>query len=309
MVKLSDALRGAADRAPLDGVSVSTHAAARRVSVNRGMRGAATGIVGVTAIGVIAFGIIGPNGFSSSSDAEFATDAAAEVAPSQPDLPAVSGDAGADAAGSQLAWGVCGQATDPDAARGETGVAIQAGPLPPAEPGALLPVAVTGTALTTQDLYTTDPGALILWNGIVVGSLPQESILTFGPADEQIINPEVEPIKESLTEGDTFGYDLDVPLQNCWDGTDLPAGSYELLVTQEYFEFADDPTDAGEAPAPDGSITDPSGSAATIVGGFRAAADAVAFTISGTPVDEHFGEYLLVPEQPIAPPIESTTGP
>ncbi|WP_062211077.1 hypothetical protein [Demequina oxidasica] len=306
MVKLSDALRGAADRAPLDGVSVSTHAAARRVSVNRGMRGAATGIVGVTAIGVIAFGIIGPNGFSSSSDAEFATDAAAEVAPSQPDLPAVAGDAGAGAAGSQLAWGVCGQATDPDAARGETGVAIHVGSLPAAEPGALLPVSVTGTALTTENLYTTDPGALILWNGIVVGSLPQEAILTFGPADEQIVNPDVEPIKESLTEGDTFGYDLDVPLQNCWDSKDLPAGNYELLVTQEYFEFADSGTANGEEPTLDDGASAVPGQTPNIVGGFRAAADAAAFTISGTPIDDPFGEYLLVPAQPIEPPIDST---
>jgi hypothetical protein len=60
MTKLSDALRGAADRAPVGELSVSTDVAARRVTRQRGLRGAANGLVGIGAVTVLAVGIIAP---------------------------------------------------------------------------------------------------------------------------------------------------------------------------------------------------------------------------------------------------------
>ncbi|WP_296666221.1 hypothetical protein, partial [Demequina sp.] len=102
MVKLSDALRGAADRAPLDGISVNGHRAARRAATQRGLRTGAGGVLGAGMVAVLAFGVIGPRGLSAAEDSGRNADAT------------MDGGAGAEAlapdvaAGSWLPWGLCG---------------------------------------------------------------------------------------------------------------------------------------------------------------------------------------------------------
>jgi len=310
MVKLSDALRGAADRAPLEGISVSTGSAARRVSMNRSMRGAATGIVGATAVGILALGVIGPQGYSSTDESLSMADspaAAAEAAPSLPDSVAGADDMAGD---TRLAWGLCGQPFDAAAEAENSVLSLTASAPSGAEPESSLPLEVIATVsedVTTADpaadgsteMVTTEPGALVLWDGIVVASMPQESAVDFGPADEQILNPNADLTSIALIAGETHTFTIDVPLVNCWDGAPLPAGEYELVASQEFFGAT---TESGlddaqpSARGTDGQLS--------IVAGFRLTADPLKFTVSGDPVDDPFGDYLAQPEPPITEPVE-----
>jgi len=339
MVKLSDALRGAADRVPLEGISVSTGSAARRVSMNRSMRGAATGIVGATAVGVLALGVIGPQGYSSTDESLSMADspAAAQAAPSLPESAAGADDLAGD---TRLAWGLCGQPFDAAAESESSVLSLTASAPSGAEPGSTLPLEVIATVsedVTTADpavdgsaeMVTTEPGALVLWDGIVVASMPQESAVDFGPADAQILNPNADLTSIALIAGETHTFTVDVPLVNCWDGAPLPAGEYELVASQEFFGattesgLEDAQADASEQsdaisplpPEPDvaASLEDAQPSAGgtdgqlSIVTGFRLTADPLGFTVSGDPVDDPFGDYLAQPEPPIAEPVDPPT--
>ncbi|WP_430868268.1 hypothetical protein [Demequina aurantiaca] len=346
MVKLSDALRGAADRAPLDGVTVSTDSAARRVSMHRGLRGAATGVVGATAIGVLALGVIGPNGLASSDSSDTddgSLSAAAEAAPGLPDSAAGADDL---AAGSQLAWGICGAPLGTPPEQDSSALKLTASAPGEADPGSSLPLTVDATVsedAPTPDLagegplemVTTGPGALVLWDGIVVASVPQESVFEFGPADEQILNPRADLTSVALVAGETHTFAIDVPLVNCWDGAPLPAGEYELVASQEFFgssqpsefDVAQPDSEQSSAPAelsdptetvpvdPEGAAPLDDAPAATvapegelsIVAGFRLTADPIGFAVSGEPVDNPFGDYLAQPEPPITEPVDPPT--
>lgn len=306
MVKLSDALRGAADRAPLDGVTISADAASRRVSMHRGLRGTATGLVGATAVTVLALGVIGPQGLGRAQTAEDSGAVSAEAAPGAPDRPLGSQDFANGIDETRLAWGVCGQGLGDGAAWGDPTVTISVA-AKDVQPGSPLPVSVMTTALAASELSTTAPGALVLWDGIVVGSLPQDSLFTYGPADEQIINPDIELVALSLAEGETSELSVELPLENCWDGAELPAGKYELLITQEFYEFASDvePGTPGGPDDADVAVPTPQPSVASL---FRAAAEPVGFVITGDAVDNPFAQYLGDDQPrvvtPTVPPVE-----
>jgi len=341
MVKLSDALRGAADRAPLDGVTVSADAASRRVSMHRGLRGTATGLVGATAVTVLALGVIGPQGLGRAQNTEDSGAVNAEAAAGAPDLPLGTQDFADGSFLTGLAWGVCGQELGEGAVWGDPTVAISVA-TKDAEPGSPLPVSVTTTALAASDLFTTAPGALVLWDGIVVGSLPQESLFSQGPADEQIVNQDVKLVALSLAKGETNEFSVELPLENCWDGARLPSGKYELLITQEFYESAsviepgpattpsgepttDEPTqfptpettasaEPGDviepsAPiSPEGADVDLPAPQPAVASLFRAAAEPVGFAITGDAVDNPFAQYLGEDEPPVVtptlPPVE-----
>src|SRR5690554_2260621 len=59
-MKFSDALRGAADRAPVDEVQVTTSAVTGRIMRNRALRTGANGLVGAGAVAVIVFAAVSP---------------------------------------------------------------------------------------------------------------------------------------------------------------------------------------------------------------------------------------------------------
>lgn len=278
MVKLSDALRGAADRAPLDGISVSTDAAARRVHTRRGLRVAATGIVGVTAIGVVALGVIGPNGLAmSSSDAQDAgaTTAVAEAAPeAQLDTGGTASDDGvnsdqyshlddgltganappnseADPGDTVLARGMCGDPMAMPSYAIEGDVVLAAHSPAVARPGTEVTVDVSLTVGQALDgapgseaggssrLTAASPGVYVLWEDLVVARVDPGAIIAYGPADEPMLDPDVEAATFATTEGTVQNFAVSVPLTNCWDGAALPVGTYQLVTTQEVYRVAD----------------------------------------------------------------------
>ena len=338
MVKLSDALRGAADRAPLDGVTISTHAAARRVSLHRGLRGTATGIVGATAIGVIALGVIGPNGISSKQQGvdDGSMTAAAEAAPSLQDSGAgLDSSAGSQnlASGTRLAFGLCGQQleTTIPAMAVDNPVSLELEAPAQVDPGGSIPATVNATilqhmrpgdenvepAVGPRQVVTTAPSAYVTWDGITVASVPAESIYAYGPADEQLPNPNADLTVFAGAPGESQSFAVDMPLNNCWDGAPLPAGKYELFVTQGFYESAD-ASNATPEPVPSETST-----AATRSGGPTTSADEIlaadgtyyevnattGFAITGDQVDDPFAQYLGEPQPPVEPSTEPTVDP
>ena len=102
MTRLSDSLRGLADRAPVDEVGVSTSDATRRIHRGRRLRAAANATAGAGVAAVIALAAIHPGLGSTGTSADAALGSGA------PEGAKVAGP-GFDASGaSQLAWGQCG---------------------------------------------------------------------------------------------------------------------------------------------------------------------------------------------------------
>ena len=112
-MNLSDALRGAADRAPLEDAAVDVPRATRRTARNRGLRKGANGLMGAGAVGLVAVAMVGSGSAITAQEApaDGGRDTAA-VAESDGAYDEAGGDSSL-AAGSSLAWGVCG-ATLPD---------------------------------------------------------------------------------------------------------------------------------------------------------------------------------------------------
>ena len=99
MSKISDALHGAADDAPVDGVQLSAVKAAGRVSRRRAMRTGVPGVVGAGAIALLAFGVVIPNLGSNGADGR-------DTAAALPEAGGFGEDSAADS--SSLAFGLCG---------------------------------------------------------------------------------------------------------------------------------------------------------------------------------------------------------
>lgn len=331
MVKLSDALRGAADRAPLDGISISTDAAARRVRAHRGLRNAATGVVGATAIAVVALGVIGPQATTATEESA-ASDREMAMAEAAPDASGADGYTDMSSGATGLAFGVCGQMLPQPSYAVVGDVALTAEVPGEVDPGETLPIrAITtmgprldeggASADGAADVVATAPGAYVLWGDVVVASMPQAAMVNFGPADEPVENLEADPVSFSATEGTTQEFALDVPLNNCWDGEPLPAGTYHLVLTQEvYQDIAPLPT---TTPSPDAS---PSAAASpSAENGDQASTDLVVepslmlygydqsevatFAVVGEPADNPFADYLGMPVTPGEPPVEPTVPP
>lgn len=310
MVKLSDALRGAADRAPLDGLAVDAGRARRRVSAQRGLRAGASGVLGAGMVAVIAVGVIGPGAGTVALDA--------------PESGGAGGREGAmtssaeDAAGSSLAWGMCGE---PLPAMPEI-----AGPVTLATSlaadevsGESVEATVTTVALGDGTFETFGLDGVILWDGLVVGTLG-------GSGDDAVA---AEPTTLEFAAGEETTTSLTVPLVNCWDGAALPAGKYELVVTEELWAVATEPVEPvepaepvepSEAPVeestepgtagvdePDAAVSSDdvvsseagaSDSRIASGGGARVVAPAVGFAVAGDPVEDPFGSYLGAPVEP-----------
>lgn len=293
MVKLSDALRGAADRAPLGDVTVSTETAARRVSRNRATRGAATGIVGVTALGVLVLGIVGPQGTNQSA----ALSDAATSGPLSENTEA-SGQPPGAIAGSQLVTAICGKAPGPSISA--AGIPLGLATMVPDEvaPGAPLPVRTVASvppdasADGLQQYATTTPEAFVTWNGIVVAIAPHVPVMTHGAADQPMMNPDANITQFGVTPGDSHEFVTEVPLENCWDGEPLPAGQYQSVVSQEFYEVLDGPK-------------------LKLGPGFTLYGDSIpaALTITGEPTADPFAQYLDLKEEPQEPMAELPTQP
>ncbi|NYI40287.1 hypothetical protein [Demequina lutea] len=218
MTRLSDSLRGLADRAPVDGAGVSASAAARRIYRGRRLRAVANATAGVGVVTVIALAAINPGMGAADSSTANAALPSAQVAGGKVAAP------GFDASGaSQLAWGQCG--TSPfdaevpavsnrfSVALGEIGAEVDQGTTVKAA------LTVTRSADVANAYQSQGANFMVLWDGVVVGT-----------ADGSTLDPEV----QSLADG-TAKESSQIDLVNCWDGTPLPAGNYTLVAYEDFY--------------------------------------------------------------------------
>ncbi len=332
MTKLSDALHGAADRAPVSDASVSVAAASRRVRVQRGARMGGNALAGAGAAALIAIGVINPTAASE----EVAT---ALPAPAEDGGSSLSSDAAAEM--SRLAdWGYCGSYPLQDWGYGDGAFSLTVdwAENQEVEGGSTASVPYSLTASTNasveQDIRASHASAVVLWDGMVVAVAV--------PADGS------ELTVLELPEGASLELVTMAEFVSCFDGQPLPASKYDLLVSQSfayYDETAIEPLPAPEPePAPEPSIevlppnadpetsvdpgvpsiepdpaTDPlvtelpdakdeSGGADVtsleiepyVYDQFRTTGEPIPFIIAGDPVEDPFGQYI---PEPWVPPV------
>ncbi|PKQ26973.1 MAG: hypothetical protein CVT64_00540 [Actinobacteria bacterium HGW-Actinobacteria-4] len=291
MTKLSDALRGAADRAPVDGVSIHADVTARRVSRQRGMRGAANGLVGVGAVTLLAVGIMAP-GMGGVADA-----------PANAGKDGLRNDmATAEGAGDMMftGYGMCG-VYQSDYTWGEPYVELTAA-IPGAEGteldgGSTVDVVLTTTKLEDVALNSEPPAIYVLWDGMIVGQVPWEQ---FEASDFAMGNDVAGEVTVPLT------------LVNCWDGESLPGGKYEVVVNQSYFGAQTEPTpvdpeprpiepqpvDPTDSPSPEDGVASPDKPVddTMFIGGseiyFSVSASAGTIVVAGDVPEDPFGKYI-----------------
>lgn len=304
MTRLSDSLRGLADRAPIADATVSTVSASRRIHRNRRLRAAANATAGVGAAAVVAVAAINPGMGASPKAAGEQPDIALDdgrVAPGYDSPVMGAGD-------SMLAWGWCGsypfESDVPNLSTSDT-LTVEGvdGEL---TGGELLSLDAVLTPGTTGAFETFGTQAFVLWDGLLVG-IGTSSVAEVASLD--------------ATAGQAIDTAVATDLVNCWDGTALPAGDYELVAYQDLTALAAPPVEASAeptvtpvepvepslapvdpTPAPDeatssNDVATPgiAADAATM----RVVSEPVAFTIAGDKVDDPFGQYLTPEPQTV----------
>jgi len=292
---MSDALRGAAETAPIEDVHVSTAAATSRVRRNRALRTGANGLVGVGAAALVVAGIVGAVANQSG------------VALAERDVPLDEGRNGAEgpamdaiepgiASGSMLA---CGYEFDLSAY--PTGAVTAEIALGGVDGGA---VQIDVTYSASEGSYTVDvPGVFVIWNGLVVGNpgVKTDGAVTTVTADS--------PATVSGT----------TDFVNCWDGAALPAGDYTVVTVTPLTDAATEvppveepsiepaPLEPSAEPGdPDASVssdaagTDGATTDIAVAAPIYAVSEAHDLTVSGEAVENPFDEYLK-PIEPITP--------
>ena len=338
-MKLSDALRSAADRAPVDDATVAVGTVAGRVKRQRAVRAGSTGLVGAGAVAVLAFGAAGlPMAASDDSGDGAGLESAEAPAMGESDM-ATEESLGGAAADSRMAFALCGD-TVYGQEWGEPTVSLNTRiGSDEVEPGTYVEVSFDATALTDVDLLTGGPDYVVTWDGMVVGAIHESPLFAYGPADELLENPDgLQSVV--LAEGESSTMTFEIDLVNCWDGEPLPAGKYEIYAWQSFASGLSQPgetdTEPGAEPGTEPSrLSDelvgptPDDSAASSdatvssdstvssdqdlpgvddlpfvdVEHFRVAAAPVGFAVAGEPVDDPFAAYLtpLRPEPKPAP--------
>lgn len=284
-MKMSDALRGGAETAPIEDVHVSTSLVRSRARRSRALRAGANGIVGVGAAALVVAGVMGAIANQTSLAAED-TSGNGKGAEPNAGVAGAAGDAGIVAPGlGDPAINACGTELN----------------LTPFDVGNV----VATTTVTSVDnavaqfnvTYSTDgdgsytpdsPTAYVVWDGLVVG--------TGAVSDDQ---PFV-----SVTEDKTATAGASVELTNCWDEAALPAGDYTLFTVTPLSADVPpvaEPTGAPATPSatPSATASDPntavSSDASTdpaVATRVFALSEAQPFTIPGEPVDNPFDQYL-----------------
>jgi len=195
-MKMSDALRAAAETAPIEGISISAGAVRSRARRNRAVRAGANGIVGVGAAVLMFAGVAGViNGQTGLSAAD--ADSGAKQEDTSGGM-ATNGGMEPGLVDPLPADTICG--TTFDASRFATGEVVATASIDePTRESATVSVEFTGSGAVAIDTTTY----YVLWEGMVV----------------------------SLYDGaGAQSSHADVPLVNCWDGAALPAGDYGLVT-------------------------------------------------------------------------------
>lgn len=325
-MKFSDALRGAADRAPVDEVQVSTSAVTGRIKRERALRMGANSLVGAGAVAVIAFAAVGPlSGLSDDSamagaesvdavnsadeDAAYPEDGEVYAEGDAPDM--ASGDM---ATPQEISYGEalwqCGSEFDPADGLwtwGDTSGVTYTVEEPKTSGWAL----VTESTLTANrhvSFLNSFDEYVITWNGIVVEHLVYEDSLDYGP-DTGMFEPEG-PVNVSLepgTEYDSYERSTQLYLENCWDGAPLPAGKYEVHQAYTLAYVIEDEEEILQWAHPDDD-REFKPEFARWLEPFRVAADPVPLIIEGDRLDDPFARYLngdfSAQPQPLPEPLE-----
>ena len=301
-MKFSDALRGAADRAPVDEVQVSTSAVTGRIKRERALRMGANSLVGAGAVAVIAFAAVGPlSGLSDDSamagaesvdavnsadeEATYPEDAEVYAEGDVSDMASGDIDLPREPSYGDSLW-MCGTDFDPTDGLwtwGDTSGVTFTVDEPEADEWEVL-IPHTIEAHRPVELISS-ADYVITWDGMVVGHMVHPETLDYGP-DTGTFLPDGH-IYERMEPGTDFGsleqWTTLNPV-NCWNGQPLPAGDYEvhLAWTLAYVGDATEPGDEPDVTAEMPMLLDP----------FRVAADPVMLAIDGDPVDDPFGAYL-----------------
>jgi hypothetical protein len=280
--RLSDSLRGMADRAPLGEASVSAPDAIKRVKTRRAVRITANSAMGAGAAAVVAFAIIVPTIGAGGGTGD----------------PAAAPQAQEDGAGAEsladdarLAYGFCGGAVVTQA-EGQPGTLTIAGVAEEAAEGGSVPsYDVTFTASENLEGSFGAPTVFVVWDGTVVGT-------AYGASTEMA--------ESSLAEGSALTTPVEVPLVNCWDGSPLPGGTYQIVASQEVFTATEpspeEPVDvapldpssaASDAPLADDSVV-------RFDAGYTFVSEPQVLTVAGEVPEDPFGQYLnpVMPELP-----------
>jgi hypothetical protein len=260
MARLSDLMWHAIWHAPID-ETITAESAVARVRARRMARWGSIGGGFAVVAGVVGLNVLIP---------ALAADADAHAAP---------GALGPSPTASQVPltayelldawWGQC--ETDPLATYppGDTDLFSLTADLEPGivvDPGDPLELTTILTALVDSDVLTDGVDAVILYDGLVVGSWMSHDIVQLS----------------SHVEGETSAVALSVPLNVCGSTTELGAGDYQLVVSQGYSTNigGDEPQDGGSSElAP------------------RVTAEPIPFTISGDPQTNplhQIGETVVV---------------
>lgn len=305
-MRFSDALRGAADRAPVDDVSVSTEGITGRIKRERALRMGANGLVGAGAVAVIAFAAMGPLSnpaadMAAMNSAAEGVDSMADEALAGADAPMAESFARADSP-----W-LCGSDFDPTdgvwAWADDSGVTYTVDA--PEHDGGEVRLPNTLAAHRTVDMISF-ADYVITWDGMVVGHYINPETLNYGP-DTGALELAEGQVYERLEPGTDFeSLEQWVTLNpvNCWDGAALPAGDYEVHQAWTLAYVDDDPEPAVEADE-SGESSEATLEAPTVLEPFRVAAGPVVLTIDGERVDDPFGDYLNgdMPGVPLPEPL------
>jgi hypothetical protein len=338
MTRLSDLLRGAADRAPVGDASVAVDRVSRRVRLNRGMRAAGNGAVGVGAAALLAVTFVLPGAAMTANSSDSFGPAAA---------PEAGGAVKANDDSALLAnptdraaeWGMCGSFPLQDYGYGATDRASVAASFDASsepEAGSTVDVGYSITADDDVEAATNGPDVVVLWDGMVVARASGEDAAT------AVTN----------AANDVSGGTVALPLVDCFRGDPLPPSKYEIVVSQGFANRIDvaEPTPLPSTePAPSSSASpspaasprlpetplpvDPSLVAApddrTTSGNlrsdpvvepdiapmpvepygwdFRVTSEPIGFAVAGDPVDNPFADYFPQPWTPPAQPDDILT--
>lgn len=282
-MKMSDALRGAAETAAVETAHVSVSAARSRARRARMLRGSANGIVGVGAAALVVAGVMGVvanQGGLVAADPEIG---AGNGDFSAPNVSAPNAGAAGDmplAPAVDAAVNACGGAFDASAFVVDPATAtISVDGIDSAD----LDITLSTTAASEGEFTTGQPTLYVLWDGIIVG--------TPAHTDEAWV---WESVPGEVTE-----LPQTVPLMNCWDGAPLPAGDYTVVSAQDLATAIDVPPvseDLQPTVSPDASDANVAPARTTIV------SEPSAFTVPGEPAKDPFAQYLRVDDpDPVLP--------
>ena len=294
MTRISDSLRGLANRAPLDGATVSVEVTASRVKRRRRVRTGANAGLGAGAAAVAVFALLQPALGSSPASLDLAGAGERDQAAAEAQ--------GYDSA-TMPPWGVCSTPFSNDAITVGTSLSIVA-PSGELQGGETVALQTSLFSEAGGTYFSYGPGALVLWNGIVVGT----GAVT-GEGSTVVVES-----------GQNLDRATDLALNNCFDGSPLPAGTYTVVAYEDLYTAASDgggelfdPVVPSEGAAPSVSASTSAvpvepdqtvssdGEAGSDGSGVGPAADGemtrvisagVEFTIAGDAVENPFEQYL-----------------